>query len=313
MDKVKQLKKILGEGLREGVVLGDYTTMKVGGVADYFYVAKNLDDLIKAVLATRELAIKYFILGGGSNILISDYGFKGLVILNRASNMAFLPDKSQVIADSGVSLSRLIIECADHGMSGLEPLFGIPGTLGGAIYGNSGANGAEICQFVKYITLLTPENKIVRYRIDWLRTEYRSTRLKNDKKLGQETPIILSAKIQLRSHRKEDIIEKIAFFQKEREKKQPHNQASAGSIFKNSGPTKKESAGFILDQLGAKKLKIKGASVSPKHANFIINNGRALTSDIRQLIADIKKLVLDRSQKELEEEIEYVGDFNLQD
>lgn len=309
MDKAKRLKKILGEGLREGVVLGDYTTMKVGGAADYFYVAKNLDDLIKAVLAARELGIKYFILGGGSNVIISDYGFKGLVILNRANNAAFLADKSQVIADSGVGLSRLIMDSAEHELSGLEPLFGIPGTLGGAIYGNAGANGGEICQFVKYITLLTPDNKIVRYRIDWLKPSYRSTRLKDDKKQGRENPIVLSAKLQLHSHRKDGIIKKIAVYQKEREKKQPYNQASAGSIFKNLGPSKEESAGYILDQLGVKKLKIKGAVVWQKHANFIINNGKALASDIRQLIDDLKNLALNKSQKKLEEEIEYVGEW----
>ena len=292
MNKIKELQQVLGKGLRQDVGLADYTTMKVGGVADYFFVAKNIDDLVKSILAAKEDKINYQIIGGGSNILISDNGYRGLVILNRATNLAFLTDKSQVIADSGVALSRLIMEAADHNMGGMEGLFGIPGTIGGAVYGNVGAHGVEVSQFIKSVTLLSVQGKIIRCKIDSLKPKYRSSYLKVQKQKNNNSPIVLSVKFQFSPKKKEEIMKKMSHYQNLRMEKQPYNEPSCGSVFKNItrmdtnkhtnehelkiGDCNKELfAGQLLDQAGAKKLRDGGMQVSRKHANFIVNNGGA--------------------------------------
>lgn len=309
MDKFKQLKTILGSELKEHVVLRDFSAMKVGGVADYFYIAKNIDKLVQAVLAAKKLNINYAVLGGGSNVLISDFGFGGLVIINKSSNIAVLKETGQVIVDSGVSLSRLIIEAVNNNLSGLEQLYGIYGTVGGAIYGNAGAFGAEICQLIKNITVLSSSGKIVRYPSEYLEAGYRITKFKKLRQSGRDVPIILSAKFQLSHNKKEDILKKLSFYQKSRLEKQPHGEKSLGSIFKNPGQDKEKSAGYILDAIGAKKIKIGDAIVSKKHANFIINKGMAKASDIKMLIDQLKKAVLEQKNILLKEEIEYLGQW----
>lgn len=310
-----KLKKILGKNLEENIELKKYTTMRVGGVADYFYVAKTIDDLIKAVLATKKLNIPYVVIGGGSNIIVSDFGFAGLVILNRASNIAKISDKSQLIVDSGVNLTRLVMETVNFALSGLEALVGIPGTIGGAVYGNAGAYGTEISNLIKSITLLSPDGKIVRYHGDWLKPSYRCTRLKQLKKSGVEIPIILSVKLQLSSNKREEILKKIQYYQAKRLLKIPYDKPSAGSIFKNPYPrgtaqfAKEKTAGAMLENIGAKKLRLGDAQVSVKHANIIINNKNAKASEIRKLIEQLREEVNEKYHILLEEEVEYVGQW----
>lgn len=315
---IDKLKKEFGKDLQENVELKNYTTMKVGGSADFFYVAKKIEDLIKIVILARETNIPFIIIGGGSNIIVSDEGFKGLVILNRTSEIVFLPDKAQVICDSGISLMRLVMESANRDLGGLEPLYGIPGTLGGAIYGNAGAGGVEITSLVRSLTLLNPENKIVRVKSEWLMPSYRSTKLKDKNRKKNNSYVVLSARLQLVRHKKEEILRQIQFYKKLREDSQPYDLPSAGSVFKNLIPktqekkendikTKKEySAGYILDQVGAKKLKVGGAEVSKKHANFVVNKKDASASDVINLIYQMKTLAHDQWGVDLEEEVEYV-------
>lgn len=315
MIKDKELRKFLGKNLEENVELKKYTTMRVGGVADYFYAAKTIDELIKAVLSAKKIETPYFILGGGSNIIVSDFGFPGLVILNRSNNIAKITDKSQLIVDSGVNLTRLVMETVNYGFSGLEPLVGIPGTVGGAVYGNAGAYGMEISALIKSITLLSPDGKIVRYRGDWLKSGYRTTRLKQLKKTGKEIPIILSVKLQLSSNKREEILKKIQYYQAKRLEKISYDKPSAGSVFKNPYPrgttqfAKEKTAGAMLENIGAKKLRFGDAQVSAKHANIIINNKNAKASEIRQLIEELREEVNEKYHILLEEEVEYVGQW----
>lgn len=319
-DNSNKLKQELGEELKQDISLLDYTTMKVGGVADYFYVAQNIDELVKAVLAAKELGIKFFIIGGGSNILVSDDGFRGLVILNRAKNLVFLTDKSQVITDSGVALSRLIMESANHGMGGMEALFGIPGTVGGAVYGNVGAHGVEVSQFIKSVTLLSTQGKIIRCKIDSLKPKYRSSYLKAQKRKNIDSPIVLSIKFQFSPKKKDEIVKKLSYYQNIRMDKQPYDEPSCGSVFKNTKIHKFDeahkidtnselSAGYLLEQAGAKKLRDGGVQVSRKHANFIVNNGKGKAIEVRNLVEKMRQKVFEKDGIELEEEIEYVGEW----
>ncbi len=325
--KIKKITEILSE-VREQVVMRNYTSLKVGGVADYFFEAKKIEDLVRAVRVSVDYKIPYFILGGGSNILFSDYGFPGLVIKNSSSNVAVLKEKSQVIADSGLTLARLIMETTANDLSGPEFLYGVPGTVGGAVYGNAGAYGQSIGDYVKNLTVLKidPKDNIPKiFQFDrlWMDFEYRSSRLKKFK--SRFKPVILSVRFQFSQNQKEEIMRKLNSFKENRFKTQPIG-LSAGCVFKNPIPNelknvtgkgsrgmpelpRQRRAGYLLDQSGAKKLKIGAAVVSGKHANFVLNNDGARASEIRTLIEAMREGVTQKFGVTLEEEIEYVGQW----
>src|SRR3972149_10193037 len=153
MSKIKNIIELVPD-VREHIVMRDKTSFKVGGVADYYYEAKTIKDLIKIVKTALLHKIPYFILGNGSDVLFSDYGFPGLVIKNSTSNIAVMKEKSQLIVDSGVMISRLIMTAVANELSGLEFLYGVPGTVGGAVYGNAGAYGWAIGAVVQNFTWL---------------------------------------------------------------------------------------------------------------------------------------------------------------
>lgn len=325
--KIKKISEVI-PAIREQMVMRDFTSLKTGGVADYFLEVKTIEGLVKAVRTAVLYEIPYFILGGGSNIVFSDYGFPGLVIKNSTSNIAVLREKSQIIADSGVMLARLIMESTANDLSGLEFLYGVPGTVGGAVYGNAGAYGSSIGDYVKSITLLKidPKDgvpKIYQFDRSWMDFDYRQTKLKKIKMRFK--PVILSARIQLSQNQKEEIMRKLNAYKEERTRNQPIG-LSAGCVFRNPIPKelknvtgkgskgmpelpRERRAGFLLDQSGAKKLKIGGAEVSSKHANFIINARDAKASEIRTLIEEMREKVAQKFSVTLEEEIEYIGQW----
>ncbi|MDO8513135.1 MAG: UDP-N-acetylmuramate dehydrogenase [bacterium] len=324
MEIAKQLKEQLGEKLEEHLGLRDYTTMKVGGVADYVFSASTVSELVNAVQAAVNLDIPYLVLGGGSNVIISDYGFPGMVIFNRSSNVAFLQDRSQVMSDSGVYLSHLITSAAAKEYGGLEFLVGVPGTVGGAAYNNVSCWGGEFSDYVRSLTILLPgEEKGERCRTVNIEAQdmkfgYHSSWLKENsgKNVGRK-PVILSVKLQLASLRREEIMRRIKQYQQMRLSKQPLGEHSAGSIFKNpsgfeatASEDKNYSAGFLIDKSGGKRLRVGGAQVSKKHANFIVNTGKATAMDVRQLIEQIQELVREKKGITLEEEIEFIGEWS---
>lgn len=310
-----ELRETLGMDLKTNVVLRDYTSFKVGGVCDYFYIAKNIDNLVKSIDTALRLGIPYFLLGGGNNIVVSDIGFPGLVIKNESDNLVFMPGSAKVIVDSGVTMSKLLTESASRDLGGIEFLFGVPGTVGGAIYNNAGSSDLAIGDFVKFVTLLIPNSrtksaKIVKYRSDWLNFKYRESRLKNEAKndnLSHPKPVILTIKLQLVQSKREVILERMRKNLDLKKIKQPVNTSSAGSYFKNPGKLKEQTAGFLLEHVGAKRMKIGKATVSKKHANFIINKGGAKAEDIKRLAQLLKTKVQDEYRVNLEEEIEYIG------
>jgi len=311
----EHLSEALGKGLRSNIVLRDYTSFKVGGVADYFYKSDNVDNLVLAITTAIKLNIPYIVIGGGYNIVVSDIGFPGLVIKNESKNLVFLPESNEVIADSGLNLGTLLTEAASRDLGGLEYLFGVPGTVGGAIYGNAGAHGGSIGEHVKHITILIPNKKsndykIVKYKGDWLDFQYRQSKLKVLNKgieVPEFRPIILTARLRLTRSKSEIILDRMRKYLTEKKNKQPLGQMSAGSFFKNPGEQKEQSAGFLLEKVGAKRIHIGKACVSKKHANFIINRGGAKAQDIRRLAEQLKIRVRDDYRINLEEEIEYVG------
>jgi UDP-N-acetylmuramate dehydrogenase len=330
MSVLESLKEELKEGVLENEPLSRHTTFGLGGPARYFYPAQTLSDLMKAIKLALKLNLPFFVLGNGSNVLVADQGFSGLCIKNEARNISIIAQKSQVIADSGVFLSKMVAEAASYDLGGLEFLYGIPGTVGGAVVSNAGVMGASIGDFLISATLFFPSGEIKRLTKRWFEFGYRESRLRH----LHPKPIVLSVKLQFASNRREEILRKIQHFQKIRSAKQP-NERSAGSFFKNpqvdsawaekylrmSGISDGEiletirktghiPAGWLLEQVGAKTMKVKAARVSKKHANFLINyKGKATASQIRQLAEQLKKRVYERFGIVLEEEIEYLGDW----
>lgn len=316
MDSVEKVREKL-PGVKYNELLSKYSTMAVGGPARMLYVAEDVDALASAVAVARALAVPYRVVGFGSDVIFSDRGFDGLVIVNRSNNMVFDTEKGRVIADSGVPLSRLILEAASRGLCGLEALYGIPGTVGGAIYVNAGSHAIAISDFLKSSSVMVSSEKVLNAKPDWFEFEYRGTKLKYKK--NDFPPVILNGIFQLQRCKKEVVLDKIAEFKKKKAAGQPLGERTCGSVFKNpamSDNTSEEgsrehSAGYLLDQAGAKKLKMPQAYVSKLHANWVINRGSSSAKDVRKLIEEMRALVEEKYKITLQEEIEYLGDWDV--
>jgi UDP-N-acetylmuramate dehydrogenase len=301
--------------IKEGVPLKGYTTFKIGGSARYFLVAKNKEDLKNAILWAKKKKLPFFILGGGSNVLFSDKGFNGLVI--KMQNTQYGIRNTNVIAGAGVPLQKLVLEAVKKGLSGLENLAGIPGTLGGAIWGNAGAFEREIGDLVEEVKVLDvggSKLEVKKLKKEDCKFGYRNSIFKRRKNW-----IILEATLKLEKGNKKEIEEKIKEILKLRKEKQPLELPSAGSVFKNV-PIKKVPkkiqekfnekikngflpAGVLIEAAGLKGFQIGGAKISEKHANFIVNTGEAKARDVLKLIELIKKRVKKKFKIELKEEI----------
>ncbi len=313
-------------GVKKNVFLKKYTTFQIGGPAKYFYIAKSKAELIKAAKQAKKINLPFFVLGGGSNLLINDKGFSGLVIKNEARG--FKVKKEKIIAESGAVLDRVIKAAVRAGLSGLEELSGIPGTLGGAVYGNAGWPRRErtIGNFVETAELLMPNGRIKKVKKNWLSFGYRNSRLKEIKNKNKK-PVILEAVLKLKKDKKEDLKKRCQENFKVRSKKIPPG-FSAGSIFKNFSPHPKKvfdakpalkailenfkrkdliPAAYLIQECELKGKKIGQAQISEKHANFIVNLGKAKAKDVKKLIKLAKRKVKNKFGILLEEEICYLG------
>jgi len=294
MEQARKLKKL--KGLQENHILAPYTSFKIGGPAKYFFVAERNSDIIKAVKLARESQIDYFILGNGSNILISDLGFDGLVIKMENNKIDF--NENIVTAESGVKVQKLIRETISRNLSGLEHLIGIPGTVGGGVAGNIGTPNQWIDEHIIDVTILDDQGEQIILPKSQCDFSYRYSRFKNN-----DTEIILSARFRLLPSSQKIIQQKVKDFLEKRSH-QPVNQPCAGSIFKNPEGHK---AWKLIDEVNMRGKKVGGAKVSEEHANFIINTGRATAEDVVVLISLIKQQVRDNLGVQLNEEIKYIG------
>jgi len=289
--------------IKENILLAKYTTFKIGGRAKYFLVAKTKDELIEGVKFARQKDLPFFVLGGGSNLLVSDKGYNGIAIKikNQKLKIKNKNKKTKIIeAEAGVKLDDLVKLAAENSLAGIEWAAGIPGTVGGAIYGNAAAFGKSMSEIIKEVEVFdTFELKIKNYRLKDCKFDYKESIFKKNKNL-----IILSCIISLKKGNKKEIKEKIKYFLDYRERHHPLNLPSAGSVFKNPPEM---SAGELIEKCGLKGKRIGEAQISPKHANFIVNLGGAKAEDALELIKLIKKQVKKKFGIELEEEIQYLG------
>ena len=286
---------------RRNVPLKEHCTYGTGGPAAWFFEPENLSGLEKAVAWAKKSGVPFFLLGNGSNVLISDKGFPGLVIctVSRLDRILFEGDK--VEAECGASLCGLVEACCAKGLSGLENLYDIPGSVGGALYMNAGAFDAAISDCVAEVVSLDQSGVIRKRKREALLFNYR------DSTFRRESEIILNGTFSLKRREPAGLLESMKAIKARRDEKQPPDRdKSCGSVFKRPPGG---FAGSLIEKSGLKGLRIGGAKVSEKHANFIINEKRATAGEIKTLIDTVQAKVLEKTGVKLEPEVVFLGEF----
>lgn len=293
------LRAAFGDRLQENVLLAPYTSARIGGPADALISVTSGEGLAETVSRLWEMDIPFVIVGGGSNMLVSDRGVRGVAILNRAKAVRFdKGSRPRVHAESGVVIANLARRAASHGLAGLEWAAAVPGTVGGAVYGNAGAFGGDMAGNLVHTELLTKHGRET-WPLDKMEYGYRTSVLK---RRGMEV-VILSAELRLEHSTSEVVSVKINQFSERRKATQPPG-ASMGSMFKNPPG---DFAGRLIEAAGMKGKRIGTAEISQVHANFFINRGEAKAEDVRTLVTLVQKTVAEKFGVELELEIEFVG------
>jgi UDP-N-acetylmuramate dehydrogenase len=291
----------LGDKVKENVLLAPYTSARIGGPADIFVTADDVAELARIAKLLWKQEMPFTILGGGSNVLVSDRGIRGVVVMNRAKAVHFhSSDQPSVTVESGVVFSNLANRCASKGFAGLEWAATVPGTIGGAVYGNAGAFGGDVAGNLMWAELLTDTGR-EKFTVEQMDYGYRTSMLKR----GEVKAIVLSAELSLKNSTKEEATVKIQQFSAHRKATQPPG-ASMGSMFKNPNG---DYAGKLIEACGLKGTRIGNAEISPLHGNFFINHANTRAEDIRALVELVQKTVKEKQGVELELEIEFVGDW----
>jgi UDP-N-acetylmuramate dehydrogenase len=311
----ERLRKVLGDDLLTREPLRHHTTFRIGGPADFYYAARTSEALVAALRIASDIGLPVFLLGGGSNLLVSDEGFRGLVVRNAIEGIEF--DGTAAHVGCGADFLDLIYQCRDHELAGLEFAAGIPGSVGGALYGNAGCYGQDIGSVTIECTIVDPDgSSVVTRPASWFEFAYRDSRLKRDPK------VLLSCLLQFRRGDRAEIQTVIDEKLEIRRVKHPQwrVEPTAGSYFKNLPPdwqmpgakhspgTRRVPAGQLLDEVGCRGLRVGDAMVFAKHANIIVNAGHASARDVLELAATMKAKVREKFGVELEEEVMFLGE-----
>ncbi len=281
--------------------LAEFASFKVGGPADLFLIPKKIEALQKLMPLIIESKLPYFILGRGSNLIISDKGYRGIIIYTESLNYYQLDD-NLITAESGLQLKEIADLAYKNSLSGFEFAAGIPGSLGGALYMNAGAYGGEMKDVIVKAQFVNQKGKLIELNKKELNLDYRTSILQ------EENPdwIAVNVTIKLEKSNKKIIRNKMDKLHDKRWSKQPMELPSAGSIFKRPPG---HYTGPLIEDAGLKGFQIGGAQVSTKHAGFIVNKGNATAEDIVNLIEKIKKEVYKISGVQLEVEPRFLGEF----
>ena len=283
--------------------LAPLTTLRVGGAADRMLAAATRDQLLAGLRLARDAGVACFVLGNGSDVVVADAGMRGLVIRNRARAVAL--DGLELRADAGTPMALLVRRCVAEGLAGLEFATSIPGTLGGAVWANAGAHGAEMRELISLVEVWDPRvDRLGSLDAESCAFAYRESRFKHS---GE---IVLVATLRLRRDDPTAVAARVAANQAQRVATQPLADQNAGSVFRNPPG---DHAGRLIDVAGLKGARVGSASVSERHANFIITDRAGRAADVRALGERVRGEVLARFGVELAYEIEFVGDWPTDD
>jgi UDP-N-acetylmuramate dehydrogenase len=295
------LRARLGVRVRLAEPLAGHTTMRIGGPADLLAVATDTAELAALVRFARQGAIPYVVVGRGSDLIVSDRGIRGLVIVCRAEGHRI--DGDLLVAEAGLPLARAATLAQKAGLTGMEFGLAIPGTVGGAIWANAGAHGTEIATVLESATILRADGS---ERVDTakdLQLTYRDSRLKHE----GTSELVLAATFRLSPGSPAIIKERLGEIRRWRREHQPISLPSAGSVFRNPPG---DSAGRLIDACGLKGRRVGGAAISEKHANFIVNDRAASAVDVRRLAEEAQSAVVTRFGIELVYEVQFLGDWS---
>jgi len=281
--------------------LARFSTMRVGGPADLLAEVRNLFELRGIVRFARSRDIPLFLIGRGSDLIISDAGIGGLVVVVRAAGHRIEGDR--LVAEAGLPMAKAATQSKVAGLSGMEFGMAIPGTVGGAVWGNAGAHGADVRGVLVEAVVAGADGEERALAPGELGMGYRETHLKHS--VPGRPDVVLQATFALEPTDSDTIAARLDDIRRWRGNHQPVGQKSAGSVFRNP---EGDSAGRIIDELGLKERRLGGAMVSPRHANFIVNTGDASAADVRGLAELVRETVRRERSLELAYEIEFVGD-----
>ena len=308
MSSVECLSSALNSALGPGLVhehrpMSRHTTLRTGGPADLLVEVRSVAALIQAVRLAGDLNIPCRVLGSGANVLVSDAGVRGLVILNRARSVSFGRDR--VTAESGAALAQVARRSVRAGLAGLEWAAGIPGTVGGAVIGNAGAHAGCMADSLESASVLEPDGIVAEWPVERFSYGYRSSALKYRSPASGAQAIVLSATLLVEAGDRESLEAQMAGILARRAATQPSG-ASCGSVFKNPPG---DYAGRLIEAAGLKGTQLGEAQISPVHANFIVNLGAASATSVKALIDLAQEQVWSQFGVRLELEIELLGEW----
>lgn len=299
----KRLKEVFGEDVEFDLPLAPYTSIRVGGKADAILWPRDIESLQKAIQFAKEATLPTFFMGKGSNTLVRDGGFRGLVIHTGRGFRNFSLSRENgsfiwVTAEGGVPTQQLVQWAAEQGFGGLERLAGVPGTIGGNVFMNAGTYLGEIGELIEQVTLCDRNGKVETFPKSKLSFSYRHSSIPS-------SSCVVETLLKLERGDKEKISKQVREVFEKRGLAQPLEKPNLGSVFKNQG---KKKAWELIEEAGCKGVRVGGARVSEKHANFIVNEGNAKAKDILVLIHMIKEKVKEASGETLETEVKIIGE-----
>ena len=298
---LEKLQKMLGEAkVLVNEPMTSHTTFRIGGPADYFVMPETVEELANVLKLCKEENTPYFILGNGSNLLVGDKGFRGVVIQLYKNFDGLSMEGTKITAKSGAMLIRVAKEAGKAGLTGLEFASGIPGTIGGAMVMNAGAYGGEMKDVVTSVTVLTKDGDIKTLSGEEMNFRYRGSVVED------EGYIVLEAVMELKEGNLEEIQARIEELSVQRRTKQPIEYPSAGSTFKRP---EGYFAGKLIQDAELRGYQVGGAQVSEKHCGFVINAGGATAADVMQLMQDVSDKVQEQFGVTLEPEVKRIGEF----
>jgi UDP-N-acetylmuramate dehydrogenase len=285
-----------------GVPLARHTTVAIGGAASFLQFPRTVQEACEAIAASRTEGLPLLYLGGGSNLLVSDRGVEARVLcLKRHVVKVLFGEGETVVAEGGVMLPRLAVLCSLSGLSGLEELSGIPGTLGGAVMMNAGAWGRTLSDVVEWVEVATGEGRVERVEAREVSFGYRETRLPVE-------GLVVRAALRLGKGDPDGIFDRMREMNERRRGSQPWGERTFGSAFRN--PPGEKGAGALLERAGFRGARRGDACFSPKHAHFVVNLGKATAADVAALLREGKEAVRERFGVELVPEVKFWGEID---